>query len=141
MSLAVSRRRARSAWRCGLAWQGSLEGGEMRRATRPSVAAHRAHERARWPEAPLGASRARPQPPRRRYPRCGVVLAVFLLAGCSVLSLDLRPRIRPLEEHTVAGQGTAKLLLLDLSGVLADDPPGLSLTPQPPRVPLLPPVR
>src|SRR5262245_46220525 len=109
----------------------------MRCATRPSVAALRAHERARWHEATLGAARARPKPPRSRSTRLGVVLAVCIRAGCSVRSLDLQPRIRPLEEHTVAGQGTAKLLLLDLSGVLADDQPGLSPTQEPPRVPLL----
>jgi protease-4 len=65
------------------------------------------------------------------------VLTAFLLAGCSGLSIDLRPRIRPLQEETVEGKGTAKILLLDLSGVLADETPGLSLNPEPPRVPLL----
>src|SRR5262249_29788457 len=55
----------------------------------------------------------------------------------SVLSIDLQPRIRPLEEGTVEGEGTAKVLLLDLSGVLSDEAPGLSVTTAPPRVPLL----
>ncbi len=60
-----------------------------------------------------------------------------MLTGCSGLSIDLTPRIRPLEEDTVEGKGTAKILLLDLAGFLSDDPPGFSLTPAPPRVPLL----
>src|SRR5947208_3296968 len=45
------------------------------------------------------------------------LLASLLLGGCSVLSIDLQPRIRPLEEDTVEGKGMAKILLLDLSGV------------------------
>jgi protease-4 len=65
------------------------------------------------------------------------LLAALLLAGCSVLSIDLQPRIRPLDEDTVEGKGKAKVLLLDLSGVLSDDTPGLSITAAPPRVPLL----
>jgi len=65
------------------------------------------------------------------------LLAALLLTGCSVLSIDLQPRIRPLEEDTVLGKGAKKILLLDLSGVLSDDPPGLSLTTAPPRVPIL----
>ena len=54
-----------------------------------------------------------------------------------MLSIDLQPRIRPLEEDTVEGKGAAKVLLLDLSGLLSDDTPGLSITAAPPRVPLL----
>ena len=65
------------------------------------------------------------------------LLASLLLGGCSVLSIDLQPRIRPLEEDTVEGKGMAKILLLDLSGVFSDEPPGLSITTAPPRVPLL----
>ena len=65
------------------------------------------------------------------------LLAVLLLAGCSVVSIDLRPKIRPLEEETVEGKGRSKVVLMDLSGLLADETPGLSLNPEPPRVPLL----
>ena len=64
-------------------------------------------------------------------------LAALFLSGCSVLSVDLQPRIRPLEEDTVAGQGAAKILILDLSGVLGDDLPSFSLTTPAPHVPLL----
>jgi protease-4 len=72
----------------------------------------------------------------RSTPLVGL-LAALLLAGCSVISLDLQPRIRPLEETTVEGKGTAKIVMLDLSGVLGDDLPGLSLTTAPPKVPIL----
>ena len=65
------------------------------------------------------------------------VLAALVLGGCSVLSIDRQPRIRPLEESTLEGQGTAKILILDLSGVLSDETPGLSLTASAPRVPIL----
>ena len=35
--------------------------------------------------------------------------ALLLLAGCSALSIDLTPRVRPLEEETVEGRGDAKI--------------------------------
>jgi protease-4 len=74
--------------------------------------------------------------------RLGLALALLgavTLAGCSVITLDLTPRIRPLEETTVEGQGDAKVLLLDISGVLSDEAvtPILSVGSPPPRVPLL----
>ena len=67
----------------------------------------------------------------------GLVFA--MLTGCSVLSIDLTPRIRPLEEETVEGKGTAKILLMDVSGFISDEPPssGLGLGPTPVRVPML----
>lgn len=70
-------------------------------------------------------------------------LVALLLAGCSGIALDLTPRIRPLEEHTVEGSGEAKILLTDISGLLADEPPTPLLTvgAPPPRVPLLVRVR
>jgi protease IV len=73
-----------------------------------------------------------------------IALALLVLvagAGCSVISIDLNPRIRPLEEETVDGAGAAKVLLLDLSGLIQEDTPSLSLTTPPPRVPLLARVR
>jgi protease-4 len=63
------------------------------------------------------------------------------LSGCSLVTLDFQPRIRPLEEQTVEGKGTSKILLLDLSGVLSEDVPSFSITTPPPRVPLLARVR
>jgi protease IV len=70
------------------------------------------------------------------------LLAVLVGAGCSsIISIDLSPRIRPLEEETVEGSGPAKVLLLDLSGVLQEDTPSFSLTTPPPHVPLLARVR
>ena len=64
---------------------------------------------------------------------------LLLLAGCSVVSVDLTPPIRPLEETTVEGRGDAKILLLDVSGVLSDEAvtPVLTLGSPPARVPLL----
>jgi protease-4 len=80
---------------------------------------------------------------RLRHPAVLVVLAALLLplAGCSIISLDFQPRIQPLREQTVEGKGAAKILLLDLSGVLAEETAGFSLSPPPPRVPLLARVR
>ena len=66
-----------------------------------------------------------------------VCAAALLLAGCTVFSIDLQPRIRPLDETTVEGKGTAKILLMDLSGVLSDETLSFSLTTPPPRVPIL----
>jgi protease IV len=67
--------------------------------------------------------------------------ALVALSGCSLVTLDFQPRIRPLEEQTVEGKGTSKILLLDLSGVLSEDVTSFSITTPPPRVPLLARVR
>jgi len=63
----------------------------------------------------------------------------LVLAGCSVVSIDLTPRIRPLQEQTVEGQGYAKILLMDLSGFLDEEgaSPAVAIGAQPPRVPTL----
>jgi protease-4 len=68
-----------------------------------------------------------------------ILLGALGLAGCSVISLDLSPRIRALEEETVEGKGDAKILLLDVSGFLSDDTPSglLTIGTPPPRVPML----
>jgi protease-4 len=70
-----------------------------------------------------------------------LAVLALLLGGCSVLSIDFQPRIRPLSEETVEGKGAAKILLMDLSGVLQDEPLTFSLGAPPPRVPLLARVR
>ncbi len=57
-----------------------------------------------------------------RYHLIRLAAAVLALAGCSVVSIDLTPRVRPLEESVVDGRGRDKILLLDLSGVLAEEP-------------------
>jgi len=67
--------------------------------------------------------------------------SLIALSGCSLVTLDFQPRIRPLQEETVEGKGSSKILLLDLSGVLSEDVPGFSIAAPPPRVPLLARVR
>jgi protease IV len=75
-------------------------------------------------------------------PLAAFVLALGL-AGCSVISIDFTPRIHPLREETVEGAGTAKVLLMDVSGFISDEGSGpiLTLGAEPPRVPLLVRVR
>jgi protease-4 len=75
---------------------------------------------------------------RLRSPLLTVLLAAAL-TGCSVISVDLTPRVRPLEETTVEGQGDAKILIVDISGVISDEgiTPILSVGSAPARVPLL----
>ena len=69
-----------------------------------------------------------------------IALVVLLLAtGCSLISIDLTPRIKPLEERTVEGSGKAKILLTDISGFLSEEGQTQTLVigAPPPRVPLL----
>lgn len=72
-----------------------------------------------------------------------LLLVAVLTGGCSVISIDLSPRIRPLEEETVEGSGDAKIVLMDLSGFLSDESTSslLNITTPPARVPLLVRVR
>ncbi len=64
-----------------------------------------------------------------------LVLALAVLAGCSVVSIDLTPPVRPLRETTVEGKGRDKILLLELAGVLAEEP--IFTFESRPQVPLL----
>src|SRR2546428_3808200 len=67
------------------------------------------------------------------------LVALMLAAGCSLISIDLTPRIKPLEERTVEGSGKTKILLTDISGFLSEEGPSPTLVigAPPPRVPLL----
>jgi protease IV len=71
------------------------------------------------------------------------LMIAALVAGCSVISLDLNPKIRPLTEETVEGKSGPKILLMDVSGMISDEgtQPILNLGTPPPRVPLLVRVR
>jgi len=76
----------------------------------------------------------------RRLPALALA-TLLVLSGCSLITVDLQPRIKPLEEQTVEGKGRNKILLLDLSGLLAEDVVSFSIGAPPPRVPLLARVR
>jgi protease-4 len=70
-----------------------------------------------------------------------LIFAAVVLQSCSLISIDLQPRVRALEEETVEGKGKAKILLMDVSGVLSDETGGLVLGSPPPRVPIVARVR
>src|SRR5947209_20592264 len=63
----------------------------------------------------------------------------LLSGGSSILSSYFTQRIKPLEERTVEGHGTAKILLTDVSGFLSEEGQTQTLVigAPPPRVPLL----
>jgi protease IV len=66
-------------------------------------------------------------------------MVLLLAAGCALVSIDLTPRIKPLDERTVEGSGRTKILLTDISGFLSEEgsSPTLVIGAPPPRVPLL----
>jgi protease IV len=68
-----------------------------------------------------------------------VLLVLLQTAGCSLISIDLTPRIKPLEERTVEGSGPTKIVLTDISGFLSEEgsSPTVIIGAPPPRVPLL----
>jgi protease-4 len=70
-----------------------------------------------------------------------IIAAALLLHGCTLVNVDLQPRIHALEEETVEGKGKAKILLMDVSGVLSDESAGPLLGSAPPRVPIVARVR
>jgi protease-4 len=76
---------------------------------------------------------------RRIHTILVAILAAIITGGCSVISVDLSPRIRPLTEETVEGKSGPKILLMDVSGMLSDEGPTplLNLGTPPARVPML----
>jgi protease-4 len=71
--------------------------------------------------------------------RALVLTALLLATGCSLVNIELTPRIKPLEERTVEGSGRTKILLTDISGFISEEgsSPTLVIGAPPPRVPLL----
>ncbi len=74
----------------------------------------------------------------RRFAR--LIFLAAILSGCTLISVDLTPRIEPLREKVVEGSGSEKVLLLDLSGIISEEPV-LTLGGSVPRVSLLARVR
>jgi len=70
-----------------------------------------------------------------------LIVAALIVQGCALIDIDLQPRVRPLREETVEGEGRAKILLMDVSGVLSDETGGIVLGSPPPRVPIVARVR
>lgn len=63
-----------------------------------------------------------------------VFLSIFLsifLAGCIVIGL---PRTQPLKEKIIGGSGEAKVLVMDISGIISEDEPGGSILQEKPRI-------
>lgn len=49
-------------------------------------------------------------------------ISLVCLASCTVVSIPLVQPTRPLNEKTLEGEGRSKVLLIDLSGLIADEP-------------------
>jgi protease-4 len=61
---------------------------------------------------------------RRRQRACIIVLAMTSLPGCVLISGNLDPFSRtpkPLQEHVVAGEGDAKILVLDINRIITNE--------------------
>ena len=67
--------------------------------------------------------------------RRGLLVAVLFcllvppLPACTLVQVNLGPSREPLEESVVMGRGSAKVVLLEVSGVLLEDDPGQGVTP------------
>jgi len=71
--------------------------------------------------------------------KTGALLFVFsllALSGCSGLNVSLLPPTKPLAEHLLEGEGTPKILLVDLDGVISfkEETDGLKLRTKPSKV-------
>ena len=62
------------------------------------------------------------------FPTLALILTVTL-ASCTLVEVNLGPRRAPFEEHTLSGQGQAKVLLVELSGFMMVGSGGTGLTP------------
>jgi len=52
------------------------------------------------------------------------LLLLFGLSSCFVIKVNLAPEIQPLEEQTIAGEGKDKIVLMDITGVIAGEDAG-----------------
>ena len=49
-----------------------------------------------------------------------IYLLFIILTGCAVVQIPLFPSVQPLEEKVLEGKGQAKILLLDISGIISE---------------------
>jgi protease IV len=49
-----------------------------------------------------------------------VLFAIMILNGCAFVNIPLAPKPSPLDEQVVEGDGTKKILLLDISGTISE---------------------
>jgi len=60
---------------------------------------------------------------------CGIIITLFAgTGGCTFLKVNIGGDIEPLTEKVVSGEGREKVLLLDVSGVIASGEPGPSFS-------------
>jgi protease-4 len=50
-----------------------------------------------------------------------IVLASIFITGCAFINVPLFGKIEPLQETVLEGEGTAKILLLNISGFLSEE--------------------
>jgi len=55
---------------------------------------------------------------------CLTAVLALLLCGCSFITVNIKPELKPLEEKTVQGEGDDKVLLVSISGVIMEDKSG-----------------
>lgn len=55
-----------------------------------------------------------------RYMKWFACILFFIIAGCAFVKIPLFPREEQLQEQVLEGEGKAKILLVDISGVISD---------------------
>jgi protease-4 len=55
-----------------------------------------------------------------KYMKWSICLLLIILTGCAVVQIPLFPSLQPLEEKVLEGKGQAKILLLDISGIISE---------------------
>ncbi|MFZ5998276.1 MAG: signal peptide peptidase SppA [Nitrospirota bacterium] len=65
-----------------------------------------------------------------------IVLCLLFLSGCAFVNVSLLSKPKPLEEEVLEGEGTPKILLVDLDGMISlkEDKGGLQLREKPSKV-------
>jgi len=56
-----------------------------------------------------------------KYMKWLICLISIIFTGCAVVQIPLFPSVKPLEEQVLEGKGQAKILLLDISGVISEN--------------------
>jgi protease-4 len=55
-----------------------------------------------------------------KYMKWSICLIFIIITGCAFIQIPLFPPIQPLQEQVLEGEGEAKILLLDISGIISE---------------------